>query len=272
MPAPFPKPTITTLFQSSPCSAILDSMDSARARDSNSKSCRRSRSWFSKPARSRMYQEPSITSGALMLNSAKASPAGCCVHAADNKPLCPTETDKSLSIVASVLGLSPMKTTRCSGLLKSPPSNAIGIGPSGLIAATDWAVNRRPNHSFFNLSRSSSSLRFAASSCCARRRRSCSFRCSSVEECTSSCKVGKISTTWMLSAWSAARPKASEIASSPTLYSTVSIWNLLVRMSFVMFSMTDIIFFLFAAKPCTHLAKLNPLMRPPHAARRLGET
>mmetsp|Transcript_93695 Transcript_93695/g.260849 ORF Transcript_93695/g.260849 Transcript_93695/m.260849 type:complete len:239 (+) Transcript_93695:855-1571(+) len=157
------------------------------------------------------------------------------------------------------------------GSWRLPPSMDTGRGPSGLMAATLWSVNRRFSHSDLSLSRSSSSF-FVCSSCSCCSLSFC-FSClsSSVEACSSSWSVGKISTTCSCTVGSAAEEKASVMASSPTLYRTVSNVNLFVRISFVMFSMTFIIFFAFVDMSCTQRAMLKPTILPPQAASRGGE-
>merc|ERR1712061_49748 len=93
-----------TFFQSKPNSPSFGSTASTNERPSNSTSCSMSRSWFSKPARSRRYQDPSTTSGALRLNSAKTSPAGCCDQDIDSNPADPTDAGKSFKMVLSSFG------------------------------------------------------------------------------------------------------------------------------------------------------------------------
>mmetsp|Transcript_10120 Transcript_10120/g.29970 ORF Transcript_10120/g.29970 Transcript_10120/m.29970 type:complete len:236 (-) Transcript_10120:1458-2165(-) len=225
---------------------------------------------FSKAARSRRYHEPSMISGALRLKSTYASPAACSVQGIMFRLTSLKAPGMSFSSGFSVFGLSPIQTTRWLGLVLLPLCMPIGRGPSGLMAATLWSVKRRLSHSDFSLSRSSSSFLFCASCSCATTTFCFSSLCSSVLVRSSSWSVGKMSTTCRLSDGSAAREKASEMASSPTLYRTVSRANLLARTNFVTFSITAIIFFWFADSAWTQRAMLNPMMRPPQAAKRGG--
>mmetsp|Transcript_25072 Transcript_25072/g.53117 ORF Transcript_25072/g.53117 Transcript_25072/m.53117 type:complete len:327 (-) Transcript_25072:885-1865(-) len=271
MPAPLPKPMRMTSFQPSPYSAVFVSMVSIIERPSNSKSCNMSRSSFSKDLRSRRYQEPSVTSGALRLNSCNPSPAGCWDQETDTIVELPIMDPSSLRIAFSFFGVSPIHTTSATGPRLFPVSSVMGRGPSGLEAATLWLVKRRLSHSAFNFSRSSSSFFFELCLSLSDAPIGRDASLPSPAFCNSSFKVGKISTTCALSDASAARENASLIASSPTLYSTVSSVNLFARTSLVMFSMTAIIFFAFADKACTQRAMLKPMKDPPHAAKRGGE-
>mmetsp|Transcript_21237 Transcript_21237/g.48514 ORF Transcript_21237/g.48514 Transcript_21237/m.48514 type:complete len:333 (-) Transcript_21237:1385-2383(-) len=272
-PAPLPKPRMMTFFQSSSVAASLISMDSTMERPSNSTSCSMSRSSFSKFVRSRMNQLPSVTSTPFRLKSIRPSPAGCWDQEMDRRAALPMEEDKSLRIAFSAGGLSPTQTTRELGFL-APASSVTGNGPSGVVAATLLDVKRRSNHSDFNLSRSSSSFFFElpASAWAAMVLDFSGLPPSSTVFCSSSCKVGKIKTTCALSDASAALEKASLIASSPTLYNTVSSENLFARTSLVRFSRTAIIFFEFAESECTQRLMLKPHRAPPHAASNGGET
>mmetsp|Transcript_100944 Transcript_100944/g.293981 ORF Transcript_100944/g.293981 Transcript_100944/m.293981 type:complete len:242 (-) Transcript_100944:318-1043(-) len=218
IPAPLPKPTSTTRFQSRPVELSLPSIPSTMERPRSSTSWSMSRSSFSKDERSRRYQEPSTTSGALRLNSCMPSPAGCWDQDSDIMPAVPNVFDKSLRTAFSALGLSPTQTTSEPGFFVFPASIVLGSGPSGLVAATLWPVKRRLSHSAFSLSRSSSSLRLAISPpppapALGRAR----LPSSSPALASSSWSVGKIRTTCALSEASAARVKASVMASSPTL-------------------------------------------------------
>mmetsp|Transcript_19442 Transcript_19442/g.61144 ORF Transcript_19442/g.61144 Transcript_19442/m.61144 type:complete len:222 (+) Transcript_19442:701-1366(+) len=208
-----------------------------------------SRSSFSKDRRSRKYQDPSRTSGAVRLNSARPSPAGCVDQEREIKPAVPSVADMSLSTSFSGFGLSPSQTTREPGLALLPTSSVTGSGPSGLDAATLLSVKSRASHSVFSLSRSSSSFFFIDSPPAGAIPLAPDLRPSSSPAlASSSCNVGNMSTTCALSEASAARPKASLIASSPTLYRTVSSVNLFARTSLVMFSMMAIIFLTFVER------------------------
>mmetsp|Transcript_84326 Transcript_84326/g.188281 ORF Transcript_84326/g.188281 Transcript_84326/m.188281 type:complete len:219 (+) Transcript_84326:490-1146(+) len=218
MPAPLPKPRMMTFFQSMPYSASLGVSVSTRERPRSSTSCIMSRSSFSKLERSRRYQEPSTTSGALRLNSCRPSPAGCCDQEKEARPAVPSEPERSLITAFSALGLSPIQTTSEPGLALLPASRVIGSGPSGLVAATLWSVKSRLSHSALSLSRSSSSfLRPSPPPAAGFAAAPLRPPSSSPALAASSCSVGKISTTWALSEASAARAKASLMASSPTL-------------------------------------------------------
>mmetsp|Transcript_91617 Transcript_91617/g.296425 ORF Transcript_91617/g.296425 Transcript_91617/m.296425 type:complete len:217 (+) Transcript_91617:485-1135(+) len=216
MPAPRPKPAIVTFFQSKPTAANLASTVSTSERPKSSTSCSMSRSSFSKLPRSRRKKVPSITSGDVRLNSSRPSPAACCDQATDINAAEPKTPDRSLSTSFSALGWSPTQTTRELGLCLFPASSVVGSGPSGVVAATLWSVKRRLSHSDFSLSRSSSSFFFCPSESCTAAFLS-GLDVSSPVFCSSSCRVGKMRTTCALSEASAAREKASLIASSPTL-------------------------------------------------------
>mmetsp|Transcript_34276 Transcript_34276/g.101835 ORF Transcript_34276/g.101835 Transcript_34276/m.101835 type:complete len:494 (+) Transcript_34276:482-1963(+) len=246
-------------------------MASTIERPSSSTSCSMSRSSFSKLLRSRMYHEPSTTSGALRLNSKRPSPAGCCDHETEMSPAVPMTAGRSFSTWFSAFGLSPSQTTREEGFLLLPASIVMGRGPSGLVAAQLCSVKSRFSHSAFSLSRSSSSFFFVLSNSCAIALPPLSG-CTSPAFFISSCSVGKMSTTWALSEASAWRAKASVSASSPTLYSTVSRVNLFARTSFVMFSMTAIIFFTLDESWCTQREREKPVRAPPQAASSGGVT
>mmetsp|Transcript_50706 Transcript_50706/g.94738 ORF Transcript_50706/g.94738 Transcript_50706/m.94738 type:complete len:280 (-) Transcript_50706:1397-2236(-) len=268
MPAPLPKPQRITFFQPRPLALSLGSTASTRDRASTSMSWSMSRSSFWNVLRLRMYQEPSVTSGVLTSNSSKPSPAGCWDQESEVSPAWPRTPATSFSATPSAFGLSPTHRTRVSGFL-SPSSNVEGSGPSGVVAAMLWSVKSSFSQSSFSFSRSSSSL-FAAASGPLAGPPLCGSSMASGLFCNSSWRVGKIRTTCALSDASAARAKASLMASSPTLYKTVSRLNLLARTSFVMFSMTSIIFLALALSACTQRAMLKPMRLPPQAERRGG--
>mmetsp|Transcript_96085 Transcript_96085/g.271691 ORF Transcript_96085/g.271691 Transcript_96085/m.271691 type:complete len:218 (-) Transcript_96085:1293-1946(-) len=217
MPAALPKPAMTTFFQSRPTVASLASAASTKDRPRSSTSCSMSRSSFSKVLRSRRNQVPSSTSGAAALNSARPSPAGCWDQEMETRPA-PRVAGRSLMRLFSACGSSPTQMMRLDGLLPEA-SRDTGSGPSGLVAATLWSVKRRLSHSVLSLARSSSSLLLppAGLGAGADAKEAAMGRPSVPPFCSSSCSVGKMSTTCELSVLSAARLKASLMASSPTL-------------------------------------------------------
>mmetsp|Transcript_63636 Transcript_63636/g.77835 ORF Transcript_63636/g.77835 Transcript_63636/m.77835 type:complete len:243 (-) Transcript_63636:354-1082(-) len=218
-PAPLPKPHKITFFQPRPLCFSRGSRASTKQRPRTSTSCSMSRSSFSKAWRLRMYQEPSVTSEEETSNSKSPSPAGCFDQARETKPARPSTLDTSFSATFSDLGLSPSQTTKDSGRLCSPSSKTLSSGPSGAPAATLRSVNSSLSQSSFSFSLSSSSFFFAPSGPLAAAPRAAEAGSSmgSGLLCNSSRRVGKIKTTCELSEASAARPKASLMASSPTL-------------------------------------------------------
>merc|ERR1719361_662801 len=125
-----------TFFQSRPESPSLGSIASIIERPRSSTSCSMSRSSFSKDERSRKYQEPSTTSGAVTLNSFRPSPAGCCDQESAINDADPNDEGRSFNNAFSAFGLSPNQTTSEDGFFLSPASSVLGRGPSGLVAAT----------------------------------------------------------------------------------------------------------------------------------------